>query len=98
MPAHRVIAVDVPETMPVTTIAVGELPDNWRHTPLPLMLRELGKAWLDAGDTALMQVPSVIVPEEPNFLISPLHADFSRLVIHPPAPFEIDRRLLGPSY
>ena len=98
MPAHRVIAVDVPETMPVTTIAVEELPDNWRHTPPPLMLMELGKAWLDAGDTALTQVPSVIVPEEPNFLINPLHADFSRLVIHPPAPFEIDRRLLGPSY
>ena len=97
MPAHRVIAVDVPETMPVTTIAVGELPNDWRRTPPPSMLRELGKAWLDAGETALMQVPSVIVPEEPNFLLNPLHADFSRLLIHPPAPFEIDRRLFAPS-
>ena len=97
MPAHRVIAVDVPESMSVTTITVGELPGDWRRIPPPSMLGELGKAWLDAGETALMRVPSVIVPEEPNFLINPLHADFSRLEIHPPAPFEIDRRLFAPS-
>ena len=97
MPAHRAIAVDVPEDVPVTTIAVGELPDDWRRTPPPATLRELGKDWLDSGETALMQVPSVIVPEEPNYLVNPLHADFSRLVIHPPAPFEIDRRLFAPS-
>lgn len=97
MPAHRVIAVDVPEDVPVTTVPVADLPVNWRYTPPPSVLRDLGKAWLDAGDTALMQVPSVIVPEEPNYLVNPLHADFSRLVIHPPAPFEIDRRLFAPS-
>ena len=97
MPAHRVIAVDVPEDIPVTTIAVGELPDDWRRTPPPTRLKELGKAWLDAGETALMQVPSAIVPEEPDFLINPMHVGFSRLVIHPPAPFGIDRRLFAPS-
>ena len=97
MPAHRVIAVDVPEAIPVTTIAVADLPDDWRRTPLSSNLRKIGKAWLDAGETALMQVPSVIVPEEPNYLVNPLHADFTQLVIHAPAPFEIDRRLFRPS-
>ena len=97
MPAHRVIAVDVPEAVPVTTIAAIDLPGDWQRTPPPSALREIGKAWLDAGETALMQVPSVIVPEESNYLVNPRHADFSRFEIHPPAPFEIDRRLLGPS-
>ena len=97
MPAYRVIAVDVPEIMPVATITVADLPGDWRRTPPPSALKELGKAWLHAGETALMQVPSVIVPEEANYLVNPRHADFSRLVIHPPAPFTIDRRLFGPS-
>ena len=97
MPVHRVIAVDVPESIPVTTITVADLPNDWRRTPPPSRLRELGKAWLDAGEVALMRVPSVIVPEEPNYLINPRHADFSRLAIHPPAPFEIDRRFFAPS-
>ena len=97
MPAHRVIAVDIPEAIPVTATSIADLPDDWRRTPPPSRLRELGKAWLDAGETALLRVPSVIVPEEPNYLINPRHADFLRLVIHPPAPFEIDRRLFAPS-
>ena len=97
MPAHRVIPVDVPEAIPVTTIAVADLPEDWRRTPPSSSLRAIGKDWLDAGETALMRVPSVIVPEEPNYLINPLHADFTQLAIHAPAPFEIDARLLGPS-
>ena len=97
MPVHRGIAVDVPEAIPVTTIAIADLPDDWRRTPPPSRLRKLGKAWLDAGETALMRVPSVIVPEEPNYLINPRHPDFSRVAIHPSAPFEIDRRFFRPS-
>ena len=97
MPAHRVIPVDIPEAIPVTTVAMADLPDDWRRTPPSLNSRQIGKVWLDAGETALMQVPSVIVPEEPNYLVNPLHADFTQLVIHAPAPFEIDRRLFRPS-
>jgi len=97
MPAHRVIAVDVPDAIPITSISMADLPDDWRSTPPSATLRDLGKAWLDAGETALMQVPSVIVPEESNCLVNPLHADFSRLAISSPAPFKIDRRLFRPS-
>ena len=97
MPAHRVIPVDVPEAIPVTTIAVADLPNDWRRTPPSSNLRKIGKDWLDAGETALMQVPSVIVPEESSYLVNPLHADFTRLAIRAPAPFEIDRRLFRPS-
>lgn len=97
MPAHRVIPVDIPEAIPVTTIEVADLPDDWRRTPPSLSLMEIGKAWLDAGETAVMQVPSVIVPEESNYLVNPLHADFTQLAMHAPAPFEIDGRLFRPS-
>ena len=55
----------------MTAVAVGDLPDDWRPTPPSSMLTELGKAWLDAGETAPMQVPSVIVPEEPDSLVNP---------------------------
>ena len=39
MPAYRVIAVDVPEVMPVATITVADLPDDWRRTPPPSALK-----------------------------------------------------------
>lgn len=37
--------------------------------------REQGDEWLKSGRTALLQVPSVILPRSRNFLLNPLHTD-----------------------
>ena len=39
------------------------------------MSLDFGDAWAASGVSALLLVPSVIVPEEHNILINPLHAD-----------------------
>ena len=96
MPSQRVIAVDVPDTLPVDTIDTADLPDDWRHTPSPRVLHSIGRAWLDAGRTAILQAPSAIVPLEFNYLLNPRHPDFGRLRIHEPEPFKIDKRLFAP--
>ena len=92
-PAHRVIAVDVPSSVAMTTVEAATLPEGWRGSPAPASLQAKGLAWLDARETAILKVPSAIVPPESNFLLNPLHEDFQNLVVHPPAPFEIDVRL-----
>lgn len=92
-PAHRVIAVDIPDSLTVTTVEVSMLPAGWRHTPAPAALRVIGRDWIEAAETAVLRVPSAIVPSESNFLLNPLHADFPRLAVHPPEPFEVDMRL-----
>ena len=89
-PVHRVIVVDVPDSVAVTTVEAAILPDGWRGSPAPAVLQATGRAWLDARETAILKVPSAIVPPESNFPLNPLHSDFQRLVPHPPAPFEID--------
>lgn len=55
--------------------------------------RRLGDAWLTAGRTPVLRVPSVIVPECRNLLLNPAHPAASRLA--PPATraFTFDRRL-----
>ena len=93
MPSHDVIAVDVPDELPVDVVSAATLPDDWRRTPPPSALQDLGRAWLDADHTAVLRVPSAIVPLEVNYLLNPQHADFKRLLIHGPAPFRIDKRL-----
>ncbi|MXY23077.1 MAG: RES domain-containing protein [Acidobacteria bacterium] len=93
MPSHDVIAVDVPDELPVDVVSATTLPDDWRRTPPPSALQELGRAWLDTEHTAVLRVPSAIVPLEVNYLLNPQHADFKRLLIHEPAPFRIDKRL-----
>jgi RES domain-containing protein len=43
----------------------------------------------------VLEVPSVIVERESNYLLNPTHPDFSSLVIGEPEPFTFDERLLA---
>jgi len=56
------------------------LPANWREEPAPPATADIGDEWLDVGKSLGLEVPSVIVPRESNFLINPNHAKFSALV------------------
>jgi len=43
-----------------------------------------------------MEVPSIVVPQERNYLINPEHPRFSQLTWSTPQPFRIDPRLIDP--
>lgn len=77
----------------VTALDPGELPKNWRAEPAPRRLQAIGDGWIASGTSAVLRVPSAVVAGEFNYLLNPLHPDFSRLVIHGPERFSIDRRL-----
>lgn len=51
------------------------LPVGWEAEPIGLASLRLGTDWLRSGTSALLVVPSVIVPEEFNVLINPGHPD-----------------------
>jgi formylglycine-generating enzyme required for sulfatase activity len=56
--------------------------------------REWGSAWLSSVDTLIAEVPSVIVPEEANLLINPLHPANKEVVAEIVRPWVYDGRLL----
>jgi RES domain-containing protein len=78
----------------VADVDPGALPKNWRAEPAPKRLQTIGDDWLDSGTSAVLRVPSVIVNGEFNYLLNPLHPDFSKLQIHGPERFPIDKRLV----
>jgi RES domain-containing protein len=55
-----------------------------------------GDSWLDERRTAVLQVPSTIVPESPNLVLNPLHADAREARIVRRRHFALDRRLWRP--
>lgn len=57
------------------------------HTA-PKRLHTLGDEWLDSGKSIVMRVPSAIVVGEFNYLLNPLHPDFSKVRIHGPEHFQ----------
>jgi RES domain-containing protein len=78
----------------VTAVETSELPTDWQAEPAPLSLQSIGDAWVTATTSAVLQVPSAIIPGENNFLLNPAHPDFSKLAFGMPAPFPFDPRLV----
>ena len=76
-------------------VSPDSLPDSWREWPAPPALQAIGDDWIRSRRSAILRVPSVIVPVECNLLLNPEHPDFSRIHIKTPAPFELDARLRG---
>jgi RES domain-containing protein len=74
-------------------IGVDTLPATWRDYPAPEQVADVGTAWVRAGATAVLVVPSVIVPRERNFLLNPRHRDFRRIRVGAPEPFSFDPRM-----
>jgi RES domain-containing protein len=70
------------------------LPADWRQEPPPPSVQRLGDAWIRSATTPVLAVPSVIIPEELNYLLNPKHPDFAKLKIDQPTDFVFDRRLL----
>ena len=75
------------------SVRVDDLPRNWREYPAPPELASIGEQWLHQSRTALLSVPSVVIPRERNFILNPAHADFARLSVETPEPFAFDPRM-----
>jgi RES domain-containing protein len=82
LPLNRyLVEIDVPEDIwaarrieqPAT------LPVGWDAEPAGIVSVALGTQWVVGGATALLVVPSVMVPEELNVLINPAHPETSRI-------------------
>lgn len=54
---------------------------------------KVGNEWLRSGKSLALRVPSVLIPEEPNFLINPDHPAFRNLRIGKPTSFRFDPRI-----
>jgi RES domain-containing protein len=41
----------------------------------------------------VLEVPSAVVPDEPNYLLNPAHPDFRRIALGPKRAFSFDPRM-----
>lgn len=87
------IPADIPDEVSRREIAAATLPPTWRRYPGPGHLADLGTAWVRAGTTAVLVVPSAIVPQERNVLLNPGHRDFRGIRLGTPEPFSFDPRM-----
>lgn len=87
------------------TIAVFEVPDDkiykvakdlpadWKSEEGKPSLAKLCRRFVAKGRCLLMEVPSVLVEEESNYILNPLHVDSSKVKLISQRPFSFDHRL-----
>jgi RES domain-containing protein len=74
------------------TLADEDLPRQWNSEPPGAATMRLGDQWIQENRCAVLSVPSVLVPEERNYLLNPRHADFSKIKIRKRRSFMFDPR------
>ena len=94
LPADMVvIAARIPKSVSIRTIEEAELPKNWDDPVSIKKTKDLGTSWAKSGATAVLSVPSAVVPNERNYLLNPAHPDFSIIRFSAPKAFVFDKRL-----
>ena len=90
---YLLVPAQLPDTVSVTYIDVADLPADWRRLDHRDALQRMGRDWLERGDSAVLAVPSAVVPAERSYLLNPRHPDFARIIIGEPEALETDLRL-----
>jgi RES domain-containing protein len=97
LPSHyQLLTIHVPDDVAVEDLAepvVAARVADWRHAPDET--RKLTHAWFRERRTALLRIPSVIVPDAFNYLLNPLHPDAGPTSIVARQRVEFDVRLFG---
>ncbi|MDH3492732.1 MAG: RES family NAD+ phosphorylase [Acidobacteriota bacterium] len=91
--SYAAVTIGQEYILPVETFT--ELPGTWRDAPAPLQVQEIGDRWVRSGVSAVLKVPTAVLPEGYNYLINIEHPDFSKLECGVPKLLSLDERLLN---
>ena len=89
-PEFTLLRIEGPD-LDIPSVSIDNLPGDWR-TRLELT-RDLGTAWLERTESALLRVPSAIVPETMNCLLNPSHQHAAEFRIVQAIAYPFDPRL-----
>jgi RES domain-containing protein len=84
--------VTIPSSV-VEVLDVAKLPQHWKENPIPDEMQSVGDDWVRSRRSAVLRVPSTLVPAECNFLLNPAHPEFRKLHMGKAVPFAFDARL-----
>jgi RES domain-containing protein len=93
---YMMIEARIPSAVKIDRVRLDDLPSDWRDIGARAKLEAIGAEWARKRNTAVLAVPSAIVPAESNYLLNPLHPDFRRIKVGKPSAVTTDLRLIKP--
>jgi RES domain-containing protein len=88
---YQLLRIAFPGKVAVEEVALASLPSDWKRRTL--LTRSVGDAWLAAGRTAALRVPSAISPHAHNVLLNPGRLKQARIRIVSKSRYPFDTRL-----
>jgi RES domain-containing protein len=77
----------------MSAIELKKLPKGWNAEPPGAISQSIGDDWSKSGRSAVLALPSVLIPLERTFLLNPVHKDFERVKIAEAGELRLDPRL-----
>jgi len=90
---YLVYEIKIPPRLLLQVETIATLPKLWRKQPPGATTKKIGSDWIASAASAVLGVPSAIVPQERNYLLNPFHPEFIKITIGAPGPFRFDPRL-----
>lgn|SRR5690242_7157770 len=90
--AQYLLHIEIPDRISFQEISFRRIKDKWKIEPEYTQF--LGDDFLKNGLSMILKVPSVVVPEEQNILLNPMHIDFKKVKIVSSQLLELDKRLM----
>lgn len=85
--------VEIPKEVKVLELFEAGLPANWRAEPPGPETMTVGEIWFRDRGTAVLKVPSVLVPAAANLVMNPEHPDTGKVRIGKAEAFSFDPRM-----
>jgi len=89
----KILHIEIPDDPGIERISATGLPENWTDFTSVHITRMIGDNWLKSMKSAVLRVPSAIIPQESNYLINPAHRDFTKIRIANTQDFNFDKRI-----
>lgn len=93
LPAYITFPIGFDESL-VEHVGLATLAAGWDAEPASASSQAVGDNWAREARSAVLAVPSAVVPEEINYLLNPNHAQFSTIAIGDPSLCRFDPRLI----
>ena len=86
------VEIEIPDDIVILEVEIQDLPDDWNSKPPSLTTQAIGDDFVFENESAILKVPSSIVPQEYNYLINPDHPDSKKITDTDERAMIFDRR------
>lgn len=86
-------SIELPDTIGMNEIKSSQLTNDWRNFPHEVSTKKIGDTFILESEYLVLKVPSAVIQDEYNYLINPLHRNYSNVKLVTIEEFRFDKRL-----